>query len=46
MEQNIGHIVKVQNIGLIVKVQYMMYGWYMVLHQFLDNSDSPSIVEQ
>ena len=21
-------------------------GWYMVLHQFLDNSDSPFIVEQ
>ena len=23
-----------------------MCGWYMILHQFLDNSDSPSIVEQ
>ena len=29
-----------------VKVQDMMYGWYMILCQFLDNSDSPSIVEQ
>ena len=25
---------------------YMRYGWYMFLCQFLDNSDSPSIVEQ
>ena len=33
--------------GTSVKVQVtMMYGWYMILHQFLDNSDSPSIVEQ
>ena len=30
-----------------VKVQdTMMYGWYMILCQFLDNSDSPSVVEQ
>ena len=28
----------------LVKVQ--MCGWYMVLCLFLDNSDSPSIVEQ
>ena len=35
-----------------VKVQDVMVqigcvvGWYTILHQFLDNSDSPSIVEQ
>ena len=29
-----------------VMVQDVKYGWYMILHQFLDNSDSPSIVEQ
>ena len=33
-----------------VKVQNMkcnkMCGWYIILHQFLENSDSPSIVEQ
>ena len=33
-----------------VKVQNMkcnkMCGWYIILHQFLDNSGSPSIVEQ
>ena len=28
------HIVKVQDV--------MVYGWCMILHQFLDNSDSPS----
>ena len=34
--------------GTSVKVQNMMYGKYMcvVLCLFLDNSDSPSIVEQ
>ena len=33
-------------VSAIVKVKDMMYGWYMILCQFLDNSDSPSIVEQ
>ena len=34
-------------IGLTyVKVQIGWCCWYMILHQFLDNSDSPSIVEQ
>ena len=42
---------EVSHHGTSVKVQItMMYnkmcGWYIILCQFLDNSDSPSIVEQ
>ena len=40
-------IVGDEDVDCCVKVQDMMvYGWCMILRQFLDNSDSPSIVDQ